>query len=113
MENTQHTAGDWEVTEVGHIYQSTPTRPVIRDGGEKCRRDYRRHKMIASVHLDGIGGPEAKANGVLMAAAPALLAALVSLLDRGATLDQGCHHEGLTNCAVLANARAAIAKATA
>jgi hypothetical protein len=40
-----------------------------------------------------------------------LLAACKRLLERSRMLDQSATNEGLTNCEVIANARAAIAKA--
>ena len=54
----------------------------------------------------------AAANAALIAAAPELLAALEALdmAARGG-LDQSATHDGLTNCAAIAKARAAIAKA--
>ena len=53
-----------------------------------------------------------KPNAQLIAAAPELLAALASLLARCGELDQSATHDGLQNCQALAQARAAIAKAT-
>jgi hypothetical protein len=59
------------------------------------------------------GYSEGHANARLIAAAPDLLAALEKLLKQAAALNQDATHDGLQNCDALAQARSAIAKATA
>ncbi len=54
-----------------------------------------------------------QANASLIAATPDLLSALERLLQISqGKLDQSATHDGIINCEALANARAAIAKAT-
>lgn len=55
---------------------------------------------------------EERKNAQLIAAAPDLLEALESLLNRAQKeLDQSATHDGMTNCQAIATARQAIAKA--
>jgi len=47
----------------------------------------------------------------IISAAPDLLSALEALLSRSVSLDQSATHDGLQNCAAIAQAREAIRKA--
>jgi hypothetical protein len=94
---TNHTTGPW--TENACEVQAP-------DGSPIC-------EMLARPEdADKWGRHHADANSRLICAAPDLLAALESLTEAASKqLPQGSDHDGLTNCDLLAKARAAIAKA--
>lgn len=68
MAETQHTPGDW--------------KSLGRDGIWSELPDGKGERFIADIGGSGTGEPEAVANGYLLAAAPDLLAALESMLER-------------------------------
>ncbi len=102
---TGHTPGPWEASthpandpEYCHVWakgRSSDIALVVRADNESM-----------------IGVGSAEANARLMAAAPDMLAALRALTHQAAKeIDQSSTHDGLNNCDLLAQARAAIAKA--
>lgn len=90
----KHTPGPWHNTN----YQTHPNFQVLDHS----------NAFVAEASTE--------ANARLIAASPELLYALEDLIQRcelpNGGLDQSPTHEGLTNCNVLAKARAALAKAT-
>lgn len=109
MKDQTHTPGPWQVAEYGQN-RELPAFRLIRRGPATIAM------ITAQCEMDG-GKDHIKidettaANARLIAAAPDLLEALEGLLEAGAQLPQNATHEGLTNCALMARARAAIAKA--
>ena len=89
-----HTPGPWQANPIGDTGRCSISAPHPSGGGQNV--------------IDEC----LKENARLIAAAPELLAALeaLELAARGG-LDQSATHDGLTNCAAIAKARAAIAKA--
>lgn len=96
-QTAQHTPGPWHLgTRPGPI--------VYGPQGEQ----------VANMHVAMLEQGEHKANARLIAAAPDMLLALENLYARAfAVMDKSATHDGIENCKVLGDARAAIAKATA
>jgi hypothetical protein len=103
---TQHTPGPWE------IVQDAPLNPKARFNiGSRIPSGFATYVCTVKTEKHLIRDGKEEANARLIAAAPELLSALQSLLEKAVALDQSPTHEGLNNCDALAKARAAIAKA--
>lgn len=113
---TNHTPGPWRV------YDVTLKTPYVGTVSLNPKAGWE-HQTICNLFEDQADNydtqndfvllPNAEANGRLIAAAPDLLAALTDLyLVAREQLDQSATHDGLTNCEWLANAQAALIKAS-
>lgn len=98
-----HTPEPWEAEVRGKRWDVYPTPR------------YPCQQPVASGHARDLGetfAGESEANARLIAAAPELLEALRAVTHQAAKeIDQSATHDGLNNCKLLTQARAAIAKA--
>lgn len=103
----KHTPGPWTS---GHVKGSSVYDLIGPDITGRGR------EVVGSFHATQYPNEINDSNARLFAAALELLYALEDLIQRcelpNGGLDQSPTHEGLTNCNVLAKARAALAKAT-
>lgn len=98
MNTPKHTPGPW------HVGKRAYTRAIYGPKGEEVAL------MLEFFNPDD----DNMANARLIAACPKLLSALENLYARAfAQLDKSATHDGIENCKVLGDARAAIQEATA